>query len=58
MVTLSHAGYVKWQPTDDYAAQKRGGVGKAATRVKDEDFVDNLFYCQYPRHYFVFLQPG
>ena len=43
VVTLSHAGYVKWQPVDDYAAQKRGGTGKAATRVKEEDFVDNLF---------------
>ena len=43
MVTLSHAGYVKWQPADDYAAQKRGGKGKTATRMKDEDFIDSLF---------------
>ena len=43
MVTLSHAGYVKWQPIDDYAAQKRGGKGKTATRMKDEDFIDHLF---------------
>ena len=43
VVTWSHAGYVKWQPVDDYAAQKRGGKGKSATRVKEEDFVDNLF---------------
>ena len=43
VVTWSHAGYVKWQPIDDYAAQKRGGKGKSATRVKEEDFVDNLF---------------
>ena len=43
VVTLSHAGYVKWQSLDTYAAQRRGGKGKSATRMKDEDFVDNLF---------------
>ena len=43
VVTLSHAGYAKSQPLDVYQAQRRGGRGKAATSVKDEDFVDNLF---------------
>ncbi|MDH3647867.1 MAG: DNA gyrase subunit A [Gammaproteobacteria bacterium] len=43
VVTLSHAGYAKAQPPDTYQAQRRGGRGKAATRVKDEDFVDKLF---------------
>ena len=43
VVTLSHAGYVKWQPLDAYGAQRRGGKGKAATTMKAEDFVDNLF---------------
>ena len=43
VVTLSHSGYVKWQPVDVYAAQKRGGKGKSATRMKQEDFVDQLF---------------
>jgi len=43
MVTLSHSGYVKWQPIDVYAAQKRGGMGKSATSMKEEDFVDQLF---------------
>ncbi len=43
VVTLSHAGYVKAQPLDAYAAQRRGGRGKSATTVKDEDFVDKLF---------------
>jgi len=43
VVTLSHAGYVKWQPVDAYRAQKRGGRGKAATRMKEEDFIDYLF---------------
>ncbi|MFK7794830.1 MAG: DNA gyrase subunit A [Gammaproteobacteria bacterium] len=43
VVTLSHAGYAKAQPLDIYQAQRRGGRGKAATSVKEEDFVDNLF---------------
>jgi DNA gyrase subunit A len=43
VVTLSHGGYVKAQSLSDYQAQRRGGKGKAATKVKDEDFVDQLF---------------
>ncbi|HJP12618.1 MAG TPA: DNA gyrase subunit A [Gammaproteobacteria bacterium] len=43
VVTLSHAGYVKAQSLGDYHAQRRGGKGKAATKMKDEDFVDQLF---------------
>lgn len=42
VVTLSYQGYVKTQPLDAYQAQHRGGRGKAATSVKDEDFVDQL----------------
>jgi DNA gyrase subunit A len=43
VVTLSHAGYAKAQPLASYRAQRRGGRGKAATRVKEEDFIDKLF---------------
>ena len=43
VVTLSHAGYAKSQPLSEYQAQRRGGRGKAATAVKDEDFVEKLF---------------
>jgi DNA gyrase subunit A len=43
VVTLSHAGYAKAQPVTDYEAQRRGGKGKMATSVKDEDFIDVLF---------------
>lgn len=43
VVTLSHGGYAKAQPIDVYEAQKRGGRGRSATKVKDEDFIDNLF---------------
>ena len=43
VVTLSHGGSAKAQPTGVYQAQKRGGRGRSATKVKDEDFIDNLF---------------
>ncbi|MDH5731761.1 MAG: DNA gyrase subunit A, partial [Gammaproteobacteria bacterium] len=43
VVTLSHAGYVKSQPLTTYTAQRRGGRGKAAASVRDEDFIDKLF---------------
>ena len=43
VVTLSHTGYAKTQPLTDYRPQRRGGRGKSATSVKDEDFVDKLF---------------
>lgn len=42
VVTLSHQGYVKYQPITSYQAQRRGGKGKSATHVKEEDFVDRL----------------
>ena len=42
VVTISHQGYAKTQPLDSYQAQKRGGRGRAATSVKDEDFVQHL----------------
>jgi len=43
VVTLSHAGYAKSQPVTEYQTQRRGGRGRAATSVKDEDFVEKLF---------------
>jgi len=43
VVTLSHGGYAKSQSPDRYQAQRRGGTGKSATQVKDEDFIDQLF---------------
>ena len=43
VVTLSHAGYAKAQPVSDYQAQRRGGRGKSATAVKDEDFIEKFF---------------
>jgi len=42
VVTLSHEGYCKYQPLTDYQAQRRGGRGKSATKMKDEDFIEKL----------------
>lgn len=42
VVTLSHQGYVKYQPISAYQAQHRGGKGKSATHVKEEDFIERL----------------
>ena len=43
VVTLSHSGYIKSQPLNEYRAQKRGGRGKQATATKEDDWVDQLF---------------
>ena len=42
VVTISRGGYAKSQPLSDYQAQRRGGMGKSATAVKEEDFIEHL----------------
>ncbi|MBT8769493.1 DNA gyrase subunit A [Metapseudomonas boanensis] len=42
VVTISHGGYAKSQPLAAYQAQRRGGKGKSATGVKDEDYIEHL----------------
>ncbi|MCP3679458.1 MAG: DNA gyrase subunit A [Gammaproteobacteria bacterium] len=42
VITLSHVGYIKTQPLSDYQAQRRGGRGKSATRMKEEDVIDQM----------------
>ena len=43
VVTLSHTGYIKSQPLTDYRAQKRGGRGKQAAAMREDDWIDQLF---------------
>jgi DNA gyrase subunit A len=43
VVTLSHTGYIKSQPLDEYRAQRRGGRGKQAAGTKEDDFIDKMF---------------
>ena len=43
VVTLSHTGYIKSQPLSEYRTQRRGGRGKQATSMKEDDWIDQLF---------------
>ena len=45
IVSMTHSGYIKRQPVDEYKAQRRGGMGVTAHRPKDEDFIEKLFIC-------------
>ncbi|XMR49440.1 DNA gyrase C-terminal beta-propeller domain-containing protein [Escherichia coli] len=58
VVTLSHQGYVKYQPLSDYEAQRRGGRGKSATRIKEEDFVERLLVANTHYHPLPFSTRG
>jgi DNA gyrase subunit A len=58
VVTLSHGGYMKSQPVDDYRAQKRGGRGKQATATKEDDFIDQLFIANTHDHILCFSNRG
>jgi DNA gyrase subunit A len=58
VVTLSHAGYVKSQPLDEYRAQKRGGRGKQATTTKEDDFIEKLFMANTHDYVLCFSNKG
>ncbi|MGB0127036.1 MAG: DNA gyrase subunit A [Rhodocyclaceae bacterium] len=58
VVTMSHGGYIKAQPLADYTAQNRGGRGKQAAAVKDDDFVDHLFVANTHDHILCFSNRG
>jgi DNA gyrase subunit A len=58
VVTFSHTGYVKSQPLTDYRAQRRGGRGKAATAIKEDDFIERLFVAHSHDHLLCFSNRG
>ncbi|MBN3803801.1 DNA gyrase subunit A [Paraburkholderia sp. Ac-20336] len=58
VVTMSHAGYVKSQPLSEYRAQKRGGRGKQATSMKEDDWIDTLFIANTHDHILCFSNRG
>ena len=58
VVTLTHGGYIKTQPTSDYQAQKRGGRGKQAAATKDEDFIETLFVANTHDYLMCFTNHG
>ena len=58
VVTLSNTGYVKSQPLSEYRAQKRGGRGKQATSMKDDDWIAQLFIANTHDHILCFSDRG
>jgi len=58
VVTFSHGGYVKSQPLADYRAQRRGGRGKMATTMKEDDFIERLFVAHSHDHLLCFSNRG
>jgi DNA gyrase subunit A len=58
VVTLSHEGYVKYQKLSDYEAQRRGGKGKSATKMKDQDFIEKLLVANTHDHILCFSTRG
>lgn len=58
VVTLSHEGYVKYQLLSDYEAQRRGGKGKIATRMKEEDYIERLLVANTHDHILCFSTRG
>ena len=58
VVTMSHAGYIKYQPVADYRAQKRGGRGKQATAMKEDDFIETLFIAKTHDYVLCFSNKG
>ncbi|HBY38494.1 MAG TPA: DNA topoisomerase (ATP-hydrolyzing) subunit A, partial [Alteromonas sp.] len=58
VVTLSREGYVKYQKLTEYEAQRRGGKGKSATKMKDEDFIEKLLVANTHDHILCFSTRG
>ncbi|EOX4277335.1 DNA topoisomerase (ATP-hydrolyzing) subunit A [Vibrio cholerae] len=58
VVTLSHEGYVKYQLLSDYEAQRRGGKGKSATKMKEEDYIERLLVANTHDHILLFSTRG
>lgn len=58
VVTISHGGYAKTQPLDSYQAQRRGGKGKSATDIKDEDHIEHLLVVNSHETIMLFTDKG
>jgi len=58
VVTLSHGGYIKSQPLSEYRSQKRGGRGKQATAMKEDDWIDQLFIANTHNYLLCFSNRG
>ncbi|MBL4888736.1 MAG: DNA gyrase subunit A [Candidatus Lindowbacteria bacterium] len=57
IITISHSGYIKRQPTSSYRSQKRGGRGSTGMKTKDEDFVEHILIAS-THNYILFFTEG
>ena len=58
VITISHAGYIKRTPLDEYKVQNRGGVGQKASTTRNEDFLEDLFVGTNHQYMLFFTQKG
>ena len=58
VITISHAGYIKRTPINEYKTQNRGGVGQKASTTRDEDFLQDLFVGTNHQYMLFFTQKG
>ena len=58
VLTVSRTGYAKTQPMSDYVAQKRGGKGKSATAMKEDDVIDHMVVTSTHNHVMIFTDRG
>ena len=58
VITISHAGYIKRTPLNEYKTQNRGGVGQKASTTRDEDFLQDLFVGTNHQYMLFFTQKG
>ena len=58
VITISHAGYIKRTPLNEYKTQNRGGVGQKASTTREEDFLQDLFVGTNHQYMLFFTQKG
>jgi len=58
VITISHAGYIKRTPLNEYRTQNRGGVGQKASTTRNEDFLEHLFVGTNHQYMLFFTQKG
>ena len=58
VISMSHAGYIKRMAVSEYRTQRRGGIGVAAHKTKEEDFVEYIFIGNSHQKYMIFTSTG
>ncbi|MDX1956487.1 MAG: DNA gyrase subunit A, partial [Chitinophagaceae bacterium] len=58
VITISHLGYIKRTPAEEYRAQRRGGRGSIGGKTREEDFIEHLFVCSTHHTLLIFTEKG